>query len=142
MTTHDSERRRSCRKRRAFNNISHDRTLLKGCQHSHVTSYTWVAINPPRSPQTGLSVKQAKLIKSQSFLQPASHCDTRFPCTHNNEGIVGVCILFVSIDNVDCIRQVSHDWKTDQENGRERRSIQRNKWQEGLGAWKSSMLYS
>ena len=111
MTKYDLERRRSCRKQRAFNNISSDGICPKECQRSHVTSYTWVAIDPPCSSQTSLSIKQPKLIESQSFLQPASQCDARFACAHNNEGIVGVCILLVSIDNVDCIRQVSHDWK-------------------------------
>jgi hypothetical protein len=59
---------------------------------------TWVAINPPSPSNTSLAVEDSELVKAKLLLQLACHGNARSSSTHNDNGVVRVSIVSITVD--------------------------------------------
>lgn len=74
----------------------------------HITGNAWIPITPPRPAETGLPVEKAKLVEPKHFLEPTAQRNPRLAGAYNQNGIVGVGILIVAIDDLNGVWKVRH----------------------------------
>lgn len=66
----------------------------------HITGDTRVPVDPPCTADAGLSFKEAELVEA-FFLQTGSEGNGRFAGAHDQDGIVGVCILRKAVNDAN-----------------------------------------
>jgi hypothetical protein len=74
----------------------------------HVACGSWVAVDPPSTPNTGLPIKDSELVKAQSFLESTSCRNTGLPCTNYENRVVGVSIFAVCMAFVNPCHRRRH----------------------------------
>lgn len=63
----------------------------------HVASNSWVSVDPPGTPNTGLPVEYSELICSQGLFETASHGHSGLSSTYYEDRVVGVRIFAVDV---------------------------------------------
>lgn len=69
----------------------------------HITGDARIPVDPPCTANAGLSFKEAELIEA-FFLQAGCEGNGRLAGAHDQDGIVGVCILRKAVDDADGVR--------------------------------------
>ena len=77
----------------------------------HITRNSRISVDPPRPSQTRLSFKYAELIKAEFLLQATSQGNAGFPRADDDDGVVSVGILIISVDDMNRIRDVCHGYR-------------------------------
>lgn len=105
-------RRRSCRIQQGLHDVS-AWLLVDESRCLHIAGNTRITIDPPCSSKTSLSIEYSELIEAQLLLQSTAQSNARLSSANDNDWIVGVCILLISFNDVDGIREVRHTAKGD-----------------------------
>ena len=74
----------------------------------HITSNSRISVDPPRPSHTRLSFEHAELIKAEFLLQTTSQGNAGFPSADDDDGVVSVGILIISVDDMNRIREICH----------------------------------
>ena len=70
---------------------------IKWIEDSHVTSNSWISVDPPGSANARLSVYYTELIKTKDLLQTTSHSNSRFASANDKNRIISVGVGIVAI---------------------------------------------
>ena len=102
------EKRRSYRTRQGCAGFSKCGVQAEG--DVHITRNSRISVDPPGPSQTRLSFKYAELIKAEFLLQATSQGNAGFPSADDDDGVVSVGILIISVGDMNRIRDIRHGY--------------------------------
>lgn len=79
------------------------RDFLSYCVNIHIASHAWILVNPPRPTYAGLPFEDAELVEAEYFFETGAHGDAGLTGADDDDGIVGVGILFVAANVADSL---------------------------------------